>query len=251
MALSLLASVVGEPSAWPLYPSGVAPFDLPGFYPNESVKHWPAGQVLFNVTNVTLTPYLVDASHPQFTGASVIVAPGGAYKWLTYDAEGTDIVAWLNAIGVSAFLLKYRVPFRPWLEPGAEPSCCNAGVASCCITTPNYSDPHSARGPLIDAQRAFSVVRCGVGRSNHARPGRAAETREALPRCDAGRARRRSGSTRRPWASSASARADTWARQRVAVLWTLVDDSCLTCPPAASWGSGCSHAPQSAASAAR
>ena len=89
--------VLGEPSpAWPLYPSGVAPFDLPGFYSNESVHHWPAGRVLFNVTNVTLTPYLVDASHPLYTGASVIVAPGGAYKWLTYDAEGTDIVAVLD-----------------------------------------------------------------------------------------------------------------------------------------------------------
>ena len=157
--------VLGEPSpAWPLYPSGVAPFDLPGFYSNESVHHWPAGRVLFNVTNVTLTPYLVDASHPLYTGASVIVAPGGAYKWLTYDAEGTDIVAWLNAIGVSAFLLTYRVPFRPWLEPDADPSCCRVGDASCCITAPNYTDPRSARAPLIDAQRALSVVRCrGAG----------------------------------------------------------------------------------------
>ena len=43
--------------------------------------------------------------------------------------------------GVSAFLLKYRVPFRPWLEPGAL-SCCPA-TPSCCATpgtSPNYTD---------------------------------------------------------------------------------------------------------------
>ena len=145
---------------WPLYPSGVAPLDRPGYFSPESVKNRPEGRVFFNVTNVTLTPYLVDRGHPLFTGASVIVAPGGAYKWLTWDAEGTDIAAWLNSIGVSAFLLKYRVPFRPWLEPGAL-SCCPA-TPSCCVPpdrSPNYTDVRAARGPLIDAQRALSVVR--------------------------------------------------------------------------------------------
>ena len=145
---------------WPLYPSGVAPLDRPGYFSPESVKNRPEGREFFNVTNVTLAPYLVDRGHPLFTGASVIVAPGGAYKWLTWDAEGTDIAAWLNSIGVSAFLLKYRVPFRPWLEPGAL-SCCPA-TPSCCAPpdrSPNYTDVRAARGPLIDAQRALSVVR--------------------------------------------------------------------------------------------
>ena len=87
------------PIAWPLYPSGVASLDRPGYFSPESVKHWPEGRVFYNVTNVTLTPYLVDSGHPLFTGASVIVAPGGAYKWITWDAEGTDIAAWLNSIG--------------------------------------------------------------------------------------------------------------------------------------------------------
>ena len=88
-----------SPIAWPLYPSGVASLDRPGYFSPESGKHWPEGRVFYNVTNVTLTPYLVDSGHPLFTGASVIVAPGGAYKWITWDAEGTDIAAWLNSIG--------------------------------------------------------------------------------------------------------------------------------------------------------
>ena len=63
---------------WPLYPSGVAPLDRPGYFSPESVKNRPEGRVFFNVTNVTLTPSLVDRGPPLFTGASVIVAPGGA-----------------------------------------------------------------------------------------------------------------------------------------------------------------------------
>lgn len=54
-----------------------------------------------NVTVPTLTPFLV----PNASSA-VIVAPGGAYKILAFNREGTDIASWLNSIGVSAFVLK-------------------------------------------------------------------------------------------------------------------------------------------------
>ena len=40
----------------------------------------------------------------------VIVCPGGGYRILAYDLEGTEVAQWLNAIGVSAAILKYRVP---------------------------------------------------------------------------------------------------------------------------------------------
>ena len=52
---------------------------------------------------------------------------------LAIDREGTDIAAWLNSVGVSAFVLKYRVPARAWLPFGAA--------------------------PLMDAQRAMGLVR--------------------------------------------------------------------------------------------
>jgi len=44
------------------------------------------------------------------TGAAVIVCPGGGYSILAWDLEGTEVVAWLNSIGVTGVLLKYRVP---------------------------------------------------------------------------------------------------------------------------------------------
>lgn len=40
----------------------------------------------------------------------VIVCPGGGYRVLAYDLEGTEVAEWLNSIGVSAAILKYRVP---------------------------------------------------------------------------------------------------------------------------------------------
>ena len=54
-----------------------------------------------NVTVPTLTPYMVAGAK-----AMVIVCPGGAYKWLSWDLEGTSAATWLNSIGVSAMILK-------------------------------------------------------------------------------------------------------------------------------------------------
>jgi acetyl esterase/lipase len=44
------------------------------------------------------------------TGQGVVVCPGGAYRGLAYDWEGKDIAKWLNANGIAAFVLKYRLP---------------------------------------------------------------------------------------------------------------------------------------------
>lgn len=51
---------------------------------------------------------------PAPTGASpapaMIVCPGGAYTYVVHDKEGTEIAAWLNAQGITALVLSYRVP---------------------------------------------------------------------------------------------------------------------------------------------
>jgi len=55
------------------------------------------------------------------TGASVVVCPGGGFSILAWDLEGTEVAKWLNDIGVTAIVLKYRVPTRnqdpSWLAP--------------------------------------------------------------------------------------------------------------------------------------
>ena len=60
-----------------------------------------------NVHEPSLTPYLVPAGARPAT--AVIVCPGGGYSILAADHEGRAVAEWLNSIGVSAFVLKYRL----------------------------------------------------------------------------------------------------------------------------------------------
>lgn len=63
---------------------------------------------LGQVSKPTLTIYR--PVREKDTGACVIVCPGGGYNILALDLEGTEVCAWLNGLGVTAVLLKYRVP---------------------------------------------------------------------------------------------------------------------------------------------
>ncbi len=62
---------------------------------------------LTNVGEPTLQLFLVESGKPV---PFVMVCPGGAYSILSMNSEGTEIAAWLNSIGVSAAVLKYRCP---------------------------------------------------------------------------------------------------------------------------------------------
>ncbi|WP_435011745.1 alpha/beta hydrolase [Tundrisphaera lichenicola] len=87
-----------------------------------------------NVTKPTLTVYR--PSPEKDTGAAVVICPGGGYSILASDHEGAKVAEWLNTIGVTGVLLKYRVPRREG--------------------TPKDAPPPQA---LMDAQRALSVTR--------------------------------------------------------------------------------------------
>jgi acetyl esterase/lipase len=86
---------------------------------------------LGNVSDPTITLYPAPAD--KATGAAILVCPGGAYQILAMDLEGTEVCERLNSMGVTAVLLKYRVPRRANLEK------------------------HAA--PLQDAERAMSLIR--------------------------------------------------------------------------------------------
>jgi CubicO group peptidase (beta-lactamase class C family)/dienelactone hydrolase len=73
-----------------------------------------AGRRVMRLGNVTEPAISIHRPPPALdTGAAVVVCPGGGYHILAYDLEGTEICQWLNAIGVTGVLLKYRVPARP------------------------------------------------------------------------------------------------------------------------------------------
>lgn len=62
---------------------------------------------LGNVSNPTITLY---EAKQNSSGTAVVVFPGGAYRILAIDLEGTEVCDWLNSINVTCVLLKYRVP---------------------------------------------------------------------------------------------------------------------------------------------
>jgi acetyl esterase/lipase len=72
-----------------------------------------AGEAVLRISNVseptiTLYPSPADIA----SGAAMIVCPGGGYNILAYDLEGDEVCEWLNSLGITAVLLKYRVPGR-------------------------------------------------------------------------------------------------------------------------------------------
>lgn len=71
-------------------------------------------------------------------GAAVLLMPGGGYGFLSYDNEGLEQAAWLNARGITAFILQYRLPGEGWDQ--------------------------RAMVPLQDAQRAMRLIRANAAR---------------------------------------------------------------------------------------
>ncbi len=68
-----------------------------------------------NISKATLTPVLADPD--KATGASVIVAPGGGFMWLSMGNEGWEVAEALAEQGINAFVVKYRLqPTAPSLE---------------------------------------------------------------------------------------------------------------------------------------
>jgi acetyl esterase/lipase len=90
--------------------------------------------MITDVTKPTITIYRPPLD--KDTGTAILICPGGGYWNLYWELEGEEVATWLNSLGVTGIILKYRVPRRPD-EPKAEP----------------------ARRPLQDAQRAVSLVR--------------------------------------------------------------------------------------------
>jgi len=91
-------------------------------------------QLITNVTKPTLSVY--QPPKDKNTGTAMIICPGGGYWDLYWELEGTEVVEWLNSVGMTGIILKYRVPRRPGDVRGEPPL-----------------------GPQLDAQRAVSVVR--------------------------------------------------------------------------------------------
>ena len=106
----------GKPETIKLWP-GRAPGETKELPPEQDTSKPGQGLVagksvirLGNVSTPTLAIYR--PAKDRDTGAAIIVCPGGGHTILAYDLEGTEVADWLNKIGVTACVLKYRVPAR-------------------------------------------------------------------------------------------------------------------------------------------
>ena len=138
---------------------------LPGATSTESWHRQYGSAFARNVTVATLTPYLADPA--KATGAAVIVAPGGGFRTLSMENEGSEVAQALAARGVSAFVLKYRLNQTPrelaeFARPGSS-------------APPLRASPDTAGTALApqvaDARAAFALIRAR-GKEWHVDPDR-------------------------------------------------------------------------------
>ncbi len=95
-----------EPNAIPLNTGGVDGQTLPETW----FRQW-GDPMARNISNATLTPFLPDPS--KANGVTVIVAPGGGFRWLSMANEGWEVAQALADNGYNAFVLKYRLNPTP------------------------------------------------------------------------------------------------------------------------------------------
>lgn len=98
--------------AIPIWPS-VAP-GSEGWKQKEVESRGWGDVTIRNVTTPTLTAFLPNPS--AATGTAVIVCPGGGFRFLSWQNEGTKVAEWLRKRGIAAFVLKYRLKETPASE---------------------------------------------------------------------------------------------------------------------------------------
>lgn len=121
-----------------LWPGGRAPGDTLELGPESDMtkptEGLVGGRTVIRLGNVSEPEiHFFAAPADKANGTCVVVCPGGGHRILAWDLEGTEVANWLNELGVSAALLKYRVPSR--------------------TENPRYT------AAVQDAQRALSLVR--------------------------------------------------------------------------------------------
>lgn len=114
----------------PLYPAG----KVPNYQKTSEVEKWDTTNIVrvSLVQTPTMDVYLPAGSNA--TGQAVVICPGGGYAILAYNWEGADPARFLSAKGITAIVLKYRLP-----------------------NSKSNITPHLT--PLLDAKRAIRTVR--------------------------------------------------------------------------------------------
>ena len=118
---------------WPHSAPGAVANSAPEVNTTTAKDNMIAGKPVIRLGNVSTPTLTVYSPKQKNTGAAVVVFPGGAYRILAIDLEGTEVCDWLNSVDITCILVKYRVPDSgPYTKSSAA---------------------------LQDAQRALGIVR--------------------------------------------------------------------------------------------
>ena len=125
----------------PLWPAGLAIQKPEADRPEEvgNGSRLVAGRPWHWATYVSRPTMTIYRPEGRNTRAAIVVLPGGGYKAVAMDLEGTEICDWITKQGVTCVLLKYRVP-QAWRHDGVE-------------------EAPKVQLPLQDAQRAIGLLR--------------------------------------------------------------------------------------------
>jgi len=125
-AITLATPAAFSQTVVPLWPHA-APEPAPNAEPEKDVTtdkdpliSGHRSSRLTNVSKPTIT-VIPPPSNVKNTGSAALVFPGGGYFRLAWDGEGLDTCQWLNSVGMTCLLVKYRVP-QPNGEPGRYPT---------------------------------------------------------------------------------------------------------------------------------
>ncbi len=149
IVLISVCSLLAQTPAWqpapghvtlPLWPHGApgAALNSPAEVDTTTAKeNLIAGKRVVRLGNVSAPTLTVYSPAAKNSGAAIVVFPGGGYRILAIDLEGTEVCDWLTSVGITCVLVKYRVP-----DSGPYPKSAAA---------------------LQDAQRAVGMVRAHAG----------------------------------------------------------------------------------------
>ena len=135
--LLFCSTVKGQELTIPLYNSN----QIPNYQPTNEIEKRDTGDIIriSLVQSPEIAVYM--PSKKSATGQAIVICPGGGYAYLAYNWEGSDVAKWLNSKGITAIVLKYRLPN-------------------------SKGNIVAHQSPLLDAKRAIRIVRSNAVKWN-------------------------------------------------------------------------------------
>ena len=156
LLLSLTSVVWAQQPVIPLY-KGVAPGSENAKQQEVEFTNADKQRRIRNVTQPTLTAFLPERG--KASGAAIVIAPGGGFMHLAIEKEGNDVARWLQARGVAAFVLKYRLMNTGTVQEYQQRVAGTARSSPAASTTDSSERQTVIAQSMADGRQAIKLVR--------------------------------------------------------------------------------------------